>query len=300
MRLKRRLFGLVNGALRTAGFQLQPIARDFDRLPTDALTRDLMFSDLAQTFDAWVATQQVFTPAPGAAEGTRAFVERFFEAWLGSPYRLPGGGTRFNNMLALALMARARGPSLIIDSGTFRGGSAWSMHQGAPECEILSFDIDLARLALRLPEPVRYLQQDWSSFDYSGHDIANALAYFDDHVDQVRRLEEAAARGVRLALYDDDLATTAFYVMSATPDPLPKIEFLLDPRLPDGAVLEWRVRGRTQRYTVEGQRFDAIRPVIAATDRLPDTSRITSIHHLPFRIVAIDPARATPPDTNAP
>ena len=116
-------------------------------------------------------------------------------------------------------------PDLVIDSGTFRGASAWAF--SATGAKVHSFDIDLSRLA-RTSDHVTYSQRDWTQFDWKDFDFSRTLIYFDDHLDQVRRLIEAAQRGIPLAIFDDDLPVTSVAPMAHGGAALPKIEFVLD------------------------------------------------------------------------
>ena len=113
------------------------------------------------------------------------------------------------------------------------------------------------------------------------------LAYFDDHVDQVRRLIEAADRGCQIAIFDDDYPITSFYAMAPNASVLPKIEFALDPTLQDGTTLEWISRGTRQTFRVDRTYLDRALSHLRVTERLPNTSLITGIHQTPYRIVSI-------------
>jgi hypothetical protein len=133
----------------------------------------------------------------------RAEVERFYELYLGSPYRAMSGGSRFNNQLWLYAVTKAYAPKLVVDSGTYQGASAWALDLAAPG-KVISFDIDLSQLVRREPG-VRYVERDWYGADIlSGEALGGALIYFDDHLNQARRLLEAQAAGIPFAVFDDD------------------------------------------------------------------------------------------------
>jgi hypothetical protein len=288
MKLRRLTKRTLDAGLGMVGLQLVKPGLDFDCRPTGHAL-DRMLTALADTFDCWQAEASVW-PLQSATD-TVAQVRVFYDAYLASPFRDPSGGSRFNNLLWLYLLAQVTQPSLVIDSGTYRGASAWALSTALPRCPILSFDIDLAALAYRAPG-VTFVQRDWADFDFTGHDLSRALAYFDDHVDQGRRLSEAASRGIPWMVFDDDFPVTSFALITHDGFALPKIEFVLDEKLSDASELSWVSRGHEIRWPIDQARLAHLRSLVAATDRLPNTSLITGIHQTPYRLVRARPRRA--------
>lgn len=287
MRLRRALSRAVNLALQPAGLAVTALSRDFDvRLDNPAqLAR--MHKAFAAIWREWVG-HQVVMPVRAEVDVERA-ASMFYEAYLSSPFRHQVGGSRYNNLLLLFLMAKSSAPAMVVDSGTFTGASAWALRLGAPSARVLSFDLDLSRLLSRTPE-VEYYEHDWAAFDFTGLPVADALCYFDDHIDQVRRLLEARKRGFRFAVFDDDFPLTSFAPMAGDGSALPKIEFVLDPELRGEKELSWIAGGRRRRWIIDHAYLDRARETISATDRLPNTSHITGIHQTPYRLVALTPA----------
>lgn len=175
-------------------------------------------------------------------------------------------------------------PDLVIDSGTFRGASAWAF--SAAGAKVHSFDIDLSRLA-RTSDHVAYSQCDWTQFDWKDFDFSRTLIYFDDHLDQVKRLIEAAQHGIPLAIFDDDFPVSSFAPMAHGGAALPKIEFVLDSELREWREISWLDHGQHHSFPIDPSYLDRARALIAATDRLPDTSMITGIQQTPYRLVRI-------------
>jgi len=280
---KRLIKRTLDAALQPLGLQMVRPALDFDSRPTGHAL-DRMLGSLADAFNSWCGKTEVWPVDP--EQDTLAVVGRFYEAYLASPFRDQGGGSRFNNLLWLHLLARVSRPTLIVDSGTYRGASAWALASAVPGCPVLSFDLDLAAIALRAPG-VAYVQSDWTAHDFVGHDLAGAIAYFDDHVDQGARLIQAAERGIGRLVFDDDFALTSFAAMAHDGAALPKIEFVLDRSLDHVDEVTWQSRGRELRWPVDHERLAGMRTKIAATERLPNTSLITGIHQTPYRLVRV-------------
>lgn len=286
MGIKRAVFRCSNSILSKFNLELRISARDFDARLDQPFQLRRIFAALAKISDEWLSRQRFF-PVRGSFD-TVEVLARFYDAFLASPFRRNDGGSRFNNLAWLHLIAKAMQPSFVIDSGTFRGASAWAFSTaGAKVC---TFDIDLSRLARRA-ENVVYSKSDWTAFDWGTTDFSNTLIYFDDHLDQVRRLIEAAQHGIPVAVFDDDFPVTSFAPMAHAGHALPKIEFALDDELKDWRELSWIDRGQHHIFPIDRSYLDQARSLIAATERLPDTSPVTGIQQTPYRIVRVIPSK---------
>jgi hypothetical protein len=270
--------------LGRCGLRLDYVEDDFDDRPIDDYTSRRVMTAMARVYDTWLASQIIFRPTK--AFDTATTVHAFFARWLETPFRGQQGGSRFNNLLWLHLIAQSMQPDVIIDSGTFRGASAWALSLDSPRAQVFSFDVDLKHLALRVPG-VNYIEADWARHPTDTLRGVRTLAYFDDHVDQVRRLIEARDRSCQVAIFDDDFPVTSYFGMAPSSSVLPKVEFALDDDLSDGQTLRWLANGIEYAFTIDRSYLDRGRSCIAATDRLPNTSLITGIHQTPYRIAAL-------------
>jgi len=285
MGIKRVAFRSINRALSAFGMRLNLIELDFDSYPLNATFQNSLFRELAQYADTWIKNQALFNAVNFDTEAT---VRELFFAYMKSPFREPGGGSRFNNLVWLSLLARAFNPAVIVDSGTFRGASAWALKFGAPNAEVWSFDIDMSRIELRTPG-VEYREQDWTTFDFGERMGPQTLVYFDDHLDQVRRLSEAHKRNVGLAVFDDDFPVVPALPMFGEGMAFPKIEFVLSDELRNEKEIVWKSGSRTLRWPVDAAYLERGRNLIAVTDRLPNTSLVTGLHQTPYRVVKPKP-----------
>lgn len=274
----------VNRLLAGANLALIRRELDFEDRLESPKHLEAMFRALADAFEGWLAHQSVLRAT--ARLDLRTEIAAFHADYLRSPFRDKAGGSRFNNLLCLNLIARLTAPPLIVDSGTYTGASAWALSRGAPAARVLSFDIDLSHLALRAPG-VQYIESDWTRAEFPADQARAGFCYFDDHVDQARRLIEAAERGFGLAVFDDDFTLGAFPAMARDPGVLPKIEMVLDTSLEDGEEIVWSSRGTRHSWRVDAAYLARARSHVAATDRLPNTSLVTGIHQTPYRLVAL-------------
>ena len=285
--MKRFLFRRINRLVSRLGLQIVRKSLDFDNYPHDQETLGRIFSSLADEYDGWLNKQLLFKVNHNYKSIDA--IEQFFNSWMKMPFREQSGGSRFNNLLWLFLISKSLQPTVIVDSGTYQGASAWALSLGCPDCETHSFDIDLSNVKHKCKKPVHYHESDWTAHDFSGCDFRRSLVYFDDHLDQVKRLSEAIKKNFSVAIFDDDFSVTSYFSMAPRTSVLPKIEFVLDSQLKDGQVLRWSYSGRTLEWTVDRAYLDSVKPGIANTERLPNTSLITGSHQTPYRVVAMTP-----------
>ncbi len=181
------------------------------------------------------------------------------------------GGSDFNSGLWVFLVAFLKQPDLIIDSGTFRGASAWLMKMACPNAEIHSFDIEHNYLSYRHPG-VTYHLKDWSELPLTGHQ-KKSLIFFDDHINQAQRVKEAHQRGFHQLLFDDNFSVLNIY---ATGMPaLPTLDMVMDERLEDGEVLEWMRNGILRKFVCEKNIMREARALIKNYAILPELGTVT-------------------------
>ncbi len=281
-KVMRGVYRKLNDLLAGVGFQLVRVDQDLESRLYGLRWESVLFKALSTEISIWLKSQ---TTIPGLRSfDVETEVSGFYHDWIQSPFRQPFGGSRFNNALWLDIIAKAYAPEVIIDSGTFQGASAWALSRGAPDAQVFSFDIDLSNLLWR-SDRVTFREQDWASMGRMHR--KRSLVYFDDHVDQVRRLLEASKLGVSVAIFDDDFAVTSFASMAHDGASLPKVEFILDETLADGEELTWIAKGKLRRWLVDRSYLDRAKKTIKATERLPNLSMITGIWQTPYRICTL-------------
>lgn len=284
MKVRRHLGRAANRALKTLNLEISPIALDFDARLLSPKHVDRFVESLSTALESWLESQSTW-PASHPFDAKSTVVE-FCHDYLKSPFRNPKGGSRFGNLLWLTALAKLAKPDVIVDSGTYTGASAWALSRGAPNARTLSFDIDLSRLVMRVPG-VTYIEADWTTLPRETFASGKVMAYFDDHLDQGRRLREAHDRGIPLTVFDDDYSVLNFAGMAHGGAALPKISFILDETLTDREVIEWAVGTEKFRWTVDKSRLDGLRQLIARSERLPNIAADIGFEQLPYRIVQI-------------
>ncbi len=170
------------------------------------------------------------------AERIHRVVAEFFELFARRPIEVNYGGSGFENLFWLYVTGRLLEPELVVESGVWRGQSSWVLRQACPMAEFHAFDIDLSRLAYR-DDSIVYHEQDWSTFDFGDVSDRSTLAFFDDHVDQKRRIDECAERGFDTLIFDDNLPV--YHIHRETSTIVPTVDMLFDDDLQDGDEIEW-------------------------------------------------------------
>lgn len=284
MNLRTLVVRGVNHFLGRFRLEVSLVAMDFDARLVSDKHLDRMFAAISRTASDYLSSQDIIEIK------NRFDIEReirdFYELFLLSPFRSQRGGSRFGNLLWLDLIAKSMQPHIIVDSGTYSGASAWALSLGASDSKIFSFDIDQSRLLLKCRN-VEYIERDWTSVDFDAFGARTSLCYFDDHVDQGRRLKEAAQRKFQTLLFDDDFSVLDFVRMAHGGSALPKISFVLDPALEDGEIIEWVDGRRHFTWKVDRVRLEGLKSLIKAADRLPSLGGPLGIEQLPFRVVAL-------------
>lgn len=200
-------------------------------------------------------------------------LEDFFSVYCERPIADNRGGSGLNDSLWLYLVVRTISPSLIVESGTWRGHSAWLFRRACPNAEIHSFDLEVPAGGRHEEPDVSYRLQDWTESNLSLAPGARGLIFFDDHVSHARRLWEAAERGFRLALLDDNFPAHHLHATGAPP--VPTLAMLTDPALSDGDVIEWQRNGKHYRYRDTAERRLAVLRRIESQATLPELAPVT-------------------------
>jgi hypothetical protein len=111
-------------------------------------------------------------------------------------------GMRFQHMFATYFILKKINPSFVIESGVFRGQSTWLIENTLPNSKILSIDVDLTQRV--------YISKkaEYSNIDFKDHDFSNlpadALVFFDDHVNHYERLKQAKFFNIKRIILEDN------------------------------------------------------------------------------------------------
>ncbi|MCK4761353.1 MAG: hypothetical protein KAW12_04075 [Candidatus Aminicenantes bacterium] len=174
------------------------------------------------------------------------FTRDFIEVFPKRPVEDNTGGGGLAPNYWLFLTARILEPGLIVESGTWRGQTSWLLRQACPTAEIHSFDINLKRLEHK-DDTIFYHEQDWMRWDIVNKNHEKGLVFFDDHINQAKRVREAYERGFKRLVFDDNVP--ADQVDRVGIPPFPTISMIFDKELKEGDTISWRLKDRVYTYT---------------------------------------------------
>lgn len=235
-----------------------------DDLPLPGLFRERLIDAAAGLLDPFLHQAQFGIAA-------RPLIEEFLEVYARRPVRDNAGGTALNGSLVLYALVRTLKPTQIVESGSWKGHTAWLFRQAAPDARIVTCDIEHENLEHREPG-IEYRLGDWMTFGDLKADGPGALAFFDDHVSHAQRLREAHGRGFRTIILDDDVPAEALFVTGDPP--APTAAMLADPAILPGTEIAWTYRGRSFHHVVTTEAL-ATRALIAERLPAPDLSPAT-------------------------
>jgi hypothetical protein len=267
-RIKRRS---VDPLLQLFGIEVREISSELD---------NFMISERLKSRSIDMVTAEVgaFLRSGGHvvdAEKLRQDVASFYSLASHCPVRQSTGGCGFNAGLELFVTARQLNPALLIESGVYRGFTTWVLRQAVPRAKIVSFDIDLSRLRRR-EAGVEYVEADISTYDFRALPTVNALCFFDDHVSQALRIDQARLWGFRNLIFDDNLPAHALHGDGFPPFPTVDMVFS-DDEFADGELIEWKASANLQ-YKVDKAALVALRRSIAFVGRFPNLWWQTGYH----------------------
>jgi hypothetical protein len=130
----------------------------------------------------------------------------FDKMWNRRPLKGASGQCGYNNCWWLFHIAKWLNPSYILESGTYKGWSAWVLKQACPAAEIETFD-PVDRKGIRA-DGVAYRHYDFVErveLHREPEVHKTTLCFIDDHVSHELRLITLYELGFRYLILDDNL-----------------------------------------------------------------------------------------------
>lgn len=264
MSWKGRLRRAINRVLEPAGFTLQRFRPEMRfRAIESSMVRHRQIVEFQEVM------RRALELCPELVEGIpeENEIAEFMSILPACPVSQEGGGGSFSAAMLLWVVAKALKPDVVVESGVFRGFTTWLLRQACPRAHQYAFDITFAERQ-RVEQEVEYHETDWMSVPVKMTDGVSTLIYFDDHVDQWRRIREAAERGFRYIIFDDSLPSTALHNDGWAA--VPTVDMLFEPGLVDGELLEWRTECGQFRHHFDLRAAEQTRDLVAHYLRLPD------------------------------
>lgn len=284
-RLKAELKAIPKAELkrfwRDLGYILLPAAPEWLDRPATALQEQRLLEATSAALHQDLVTAGLLTSDAAGKVTAADLTKRFYDLAPRSPVTAKKGGNGFNGSLQIFALASLLQPKVVIESGVFRGQTTWVLRQACPSASIFCFDVDLSNLVYKDREAI-YSEADWAEFDLSSLPTADTLAFFDDHIDQGRRVLEAKQRGIKQLLFDDNASATRIHTVGGPP--IPSLDMLMDPSL-DSQVLEWNYRGKRYGCSIEANQAQQVRNTVVQMHNFADMHSVTG--YTPARITYV-------------
>jgi len=132
----------------------------------------------------------------------KKYLEEFREIYKERPIKNNDGGMKSPHMFYCWLTAKLLSPELIVDSGTFKGASAWLFKTACPKAKILSFDL-VPKYRTLTTKGVEYYDYDFSRHNWINLP-SNSLIFFDDHQNAYTRLQQCKWFGFQNIIFEDN------------------------------------------------------------------------------------------------
>jgi hypothetical protein len=140
---------------------------------------------------------------PWSADDLRESVHDFSHIYAQQPIENNSGGMQFNHCFAVWFVLQRLQPTVVVESGVYKGQGTWMIEQACPSARLVALDINLSRLEWRSEKAV-YLEKDFMRIDWSDRDLSDAIVVFDDHQNAYRRMLEIYWAGCRRAIFEDN------------------------------------------------------------------------------------------------
>jgi len=183
-------------------------------------------------------------------------IKKFEKIYYESPIKYLGSGIGYNQALILFLLIKIINPSEVIESGVMRGFTTYIIDKATKEgTNIYCFDISYQKLEFK-SNKATYFKNDieTQSIKLKGNNI---LAYWDDHVSQLDRIQFSIKNNIKYNIFDDDLSWLNMH--SDGWPPLPTINMLLFDfdKIKNNQNIEWISNSRKgEIFTKSIPKFD--------------------------------------------
>ena len=139
---------------------------------------------------------------PWSRQEIKADLKEFLNVFESRPIKDNQGGMKAPHMFATWFMLRTLSPSLIVESGVWKGQSTWLIEQACPNAKIISIDINLdARVYISRKATysnIDFNEQDWSDIP------DDTLVFFDDHQSAYDRIIQSSWYGFKHVIFEDN------------------------------------------------------------------------------------------------
>lgn len=173
------------------------------------------------------------------------FTREFIDMFPSRPVKDNVGGGGMIPNYWLFIVAKTLQPTLVVESGVWKGQTSWLLRQACPDAEIHAFDISLKNLEYK-DNTISHHEHDWMNSDIKNGNPDKGLVFFDDHINQAKRVREAYKRDFKWLVFDDNVPVDQIHRIGIPP--LPTIGMLFDEKLKEGDPISWQLKEKVYKY----------------------------------------------------
>lgn len=199
-------------------------------------------------------------------------IEHFWQIYINRPFGHNQGGSGFHNAFWIYLVSRTIRPSLIVESGVWKGQTTWLFEQACPDANIHGFDINLGNLEYKTGK-IKYHEQDWSEYHCGDIEANRSLIFFDCHINHAKRILEAYERGFRHLLFDDNPPLHKLYAYGLPG--FPTVEMVVNCTFNNKQEVSWAWHGQRKQYRLDIMEISQARSLVEKHVVFPDVGGLT-------------------------
>lgn len=161
-------------------------------------------------------------------------------------------------------------PATIVESGVGFGRSLYTLRHAVDSAEFHAFDVSFSWLPYR-DKTISYYEHDWSESDLKCKGIG--FCFFDDHINNGRRIREAYERGFTHLIFDQCTSVGMVYLYRYPG--LPSAVMIGERTLHDGDELEWVWEDEKITYRFESEHTCNAEELIDIVKPIPNLEKWT-------------------------
>lgn len=134
----------------------------------------------------------------------KSYLQEFYQLYLERPIKDNNGGMKSPHMFPSWYIIKKMKPSLIVESGVWKGLGTWFFEKASPKSKIISLDPNPQYRIYSSPN-VMYLTEDFSSINWNGNfDPETSLIFIDDHQNSLDRVSQCLKFGFKKVIFEDN------------------------------------------------------------------------------------------------
>lgn len=215
---------ISNSSFSFAACMLNERAKIFSRphlyakklIPFDPWNSEVIFRD-AKVEDC-VADEKTEVPTKSAGkislpcwlppkDQIEKLMTEFLKLYDARPIKNNDGGVKSVGAFSLWFFLRRIKPSLVIESGVWKGLTTWVIEKSVPEANLICLDPQ-PEIRQYTSENASYPAMDFADMDFGDKDLSKALVFFDDHQNAYKRVLQACEKGFTHLIFDDNYPIT--------------------------------------------------------------------------------------------